>query len=122
MILAIDFDGTIARGKFPNIDGEQPYAKETIQKLKNDGHYIIIHTCRSDKQLLDAINWLLERGIPFDRVNDNEPTNVAKYGNNSRKVYAHLYIDDKQVGGLPNWEEIYSLITEAENKYQQSTK
>ncbi len=112
MILAIDFDGTIVRGKFPNIEGEQPYAKETIEKLKNAGHFVIINTCRTGDQLLEAINWLLEHGIPFDRVNDNEPRNVAKYGNNSRKVYAHIYIDDKQVGGLPDWNEIYNLVCE----------
>lgn len=120
MIIAIDFDGTICRGKFPNIDGEQPYAKQSMKQLKDDGHYIIINTCRSGKQLLEAINWLLQQGIPFHRVNDNEPTNVALYGNNSRKVYAHIYIDDKQVGGLPSWLEIYEQITAAENKYKQS--
>lgn len=120
MILAIDFDGTIARGIFPAIDGAKPYAVQMIRKLKADGHYIIINTCRSGQQLLEAINWLLQQEIPFDRVNDNEPTNVAKYGNNSRKVYAHIYVDDKQVGGLPSWLEIYEQITAAENKYKRT--
>lgn len=121
MIIAIDFDGTICRGKYPNIDGEQPYAKQTIEQLKADGHYIIINTCRSGKQLLEAINWLLQQGIPFDRVNDNEPTNVALYGNNSRKVYAHIYIDDKQVGGLPLWKDICNYINQCQQEYLANT-
>ena len=31
MIIAVDFDGTISRGKFPAIDGEQPYAGESLR-------------------------------------------------------------------------------------------
>lgn len=111
MILAIDFDGTICRGTFPNIEGESPYAGEIIRKLKADGHYIIINTCRSGQQLLEAINWLLQQEIPFDRVNDNEPAQIALHENNSRKVFADLYIDDRQVGGLPSWLAIYEYIT-----------
>ena len=79
MIIAVDFDGTISRGKFPAIDGEQPYAGESLRKLHDEGHKIIIWTCRTGDQLLNAINWLLERKIPFDRVNDHDPENIAKY-------------------------------------------
>jgi hypothetical protein len=25
-------------------------------------------------------------------------------------VYAHVYIDDKNLGGLPMWREIYTII------------
>lgn len=32
MILAVDFDGTIARSSFPDILGEQPYAGEVLRK------------------------------------------------------------------------------------------
>ena len=42
MILAVDFDGTIARSSFPDILGEQPYAGEVLRKLHERGHYIII--------------------------------------------------------------------------------
>ncbi len=110
MIIAIDFDGTISRGKFPAIDGIQPYAKETINNLFDRGHYIIINTCRSGDQLLNAINWMLDQGIKFHRINDNDPVNTTKYSSNSRKIYAHVYIDDKQVGGLPQWTDIFDYI------------
>jgi len=118
MIIAIDFDGTICRGKYPNIDGLQPYAKEVINKLYDDGHFLIIWTCRENEMLLKALNWLLENGIKFHRVNDHNPDNLKKYGGNTRKVYAHLYIDDKQVGGLPCWDKIYDEVCLMEANYK----
>jgi hydroxymethylpyrimidine pyrophosphatase-like HAD family hydrolase len=116
MILAIDFDGTICRGKFPAIDGQQPYAADTVNSLYDAGHYIIINTCRSGEQLLEAINWMLNQGIKFHRVNDNHPEQTALYNNNSRKIYAHLYIDDKNLGGFPGWLQAHELIKEQQWK------
>lgn len=110
MIIAIDFDGTICRSDFPIIKGSVPYAKDCINKLHDDGHYIIIWTCRTGQDLLDAINWMLAQGIKFDAVNEQNPDNVAQYGSNSRKIYAHCYVDDKNVGGFPGWLEVYRLI------------
>lgn len=117
MILAIDFDGTLHMGQFPEIGIPMPYAIEKMKQLKADGHYIIINTCRCDADLLKAINWMCRKGIPFDCINENHPENVEKYNSDSRKIYAHIYVDDKQVGGLPPWDEIYNYITEAEQQY-----
>ena len=108
MIIAVDFDGTLCRGTFPDIDGPQPYAVEVMRKLKADGHYLILWTCRRGERLEQALNWLLEQGIPFDRINAHEPQNLA------------LYIDDKQVGGLPTWPEIYDWIAEEERRYKEA--
>lgn len=110
MILSIDFDGTLHLGIFPEIGVIAPYAKWAMKTLHDDGHYLIINTCRSGDSLLEAINWLLEQGIIFDRVNDNHPGNIAEYRGNTRKIYADMYIDDKQVGGLPTWPEILDAI------------
>ena len=96
MIIAVDFDGTISRGKFPAIDGEQPYAGESLRKLHDEGHKIIIWTCRTGDQLLNAINWLLERQIPFD----------------------HCYIDDKNIGGFPGWLACMKEIERMEEAYK----
>jgi hydroxymethylpyrimidine pyrophosphatase-like HAD family hydrolase len=119
MIIAVDFDGTLAMGKYPEIGSPKPYAVEVMNKLKADGHYIILWTCRRGERLEQALNWMLEQGIPFDRINAHEPANLALYGDDTRKVYAHVYIDDKQVGGLPTWPEIYDWITEEERKYKE---
>ena len=118
MIIAVDFDGTLHTGKWPEIGAPQPYAVEVMKKLKADGHYLIIWTCRCDNKLMDAINWLVENDIPFSRINDNHPDGKTLYGNDSRKVYAHLYIDDKQVGGLPMWEDIYEEVCLMEAAYK----
>ena len=118
MIIGVDFDGTIARSNYPVIQGEQPYAGEVLRQLHQDGHYIIIWTCRCGKPLLDAVNWLLEHGIPFDRVNDHNPENVARYGEGGNKVYAHVYIDDNNLGGFPGWRECLETIRNQDAEYQ----
>lgn len=117
MIVAVDFDGTIARSDYPVILGEMPYAKEVLKELKANGHYIIIWTCRTGRALIDAVNWMLEHEISFDRINDGQPENVALYGGEGRKVYAHCYVDDKNVGGFPGWLEVKRLIVEEELKF-----
>ena len=121
MIIAVDFDGTIARSEFPVIKGEMPYAGEVLRRLHASGHYIILWTCRCGKQLLDAINWLLEHQIPFDRINDHNPENMRLYGEGGNKVYAHCYVDDKNIGGFPGWPEVERLINEMETEYQNKT-
>jgi hypothetical protein len=118
MIIAIDFDGTSSRGKYPAIDGLQPYAAETLNALCDAGHYIIINTCRSGEQLVDAINFMLKEGIRFHRVNDNHPDQTAMYNNNSRKIYAHVYIDDKNLGGFPGWLRAAQLIDEMQKEWE----
>lgn len=124
MIIAIDFDGTIVQNDFPRIGKLLPGAAECIERLYNDGHYIIIWTCRCADDLSAAVNFLLENEIPFHRINDNNPVNTAKYNSNSRKVYAHTYIDDKNIGGFPGWEMVmqHVEIMEREYKENQSTK
>lgn len=77
MIIAVDFDGTLSMGPYPEIGNPKPYAVEMMNKLKDDGHYIILWTCRRGERLEDALNWLLEQGIPFDRINAHEPQNLA---------------------------------------------
>jgi len=118
MIIAVDFDGTLHCGEFPAIGEPAQDAIDYMQKLHDDGHYIIIWTCRCDQKLTEAINWLIERGIPFDRINDHSPEQLAMYTTNSRKVYAHLYVDDRQVGTLPSWRDIYMYASKKEMEYE----
>jgi hypothetical protein len=122
MIIAVDFDGTLHTGKWPGIGSPAPYARDVMRRLKDDGHYLIIWTCREREYLTDMVNWLLEHGIPFDRVNEHKPGSTELYGYASRKVYAHLYVDDKQVGGLPMWEEVYAWAKRMEEEYQLKVK
>lgn len=110
MIIAIDFDETLHTGTWPQIGQPKAFAPDTLRRLKEDGHYLIIWTCREGKEQTDAVNWLLEHNIPFDRINDNHPENTRKYGTNARKVNADLYLDDRQLGGLPDWSIILDMV------------
>lgn len=110
MIIAVDFDGTLHMGEWPNIGLPRAYAVHAMRTLKEDGHFIIIWTCREGREQTAMVNWLLEHGIPFDRVNEHHPQNIIEYGGDARKIFADLYIDDKQLGGLPDWDEILQTI------------
>ena len=100
MIYGIDFDGTIVAEKFPAIG--KPI-KETIQfinDLQLEGHKWILITMREGKLLENAVAWLKSQGLNPDAVNDNLPERIEKWGNNPRKIYADVYIDDHNAGGL----------------------
>lgn len=110
MIIAVDFDGTLSAAKWPDVGPEVPGAYGAMRELHDLGHYLIIWTCRHGDDLTRAINWLLEEGIPFDRINDDAPQSVAVFGDPSKKVYADVYVDDKQVGGFPGWETVVEYV------------
>jgi hypothetical protein len=111
MIIAIDFDGTLHRGKdWPETGAPAPGAVEAMQRLKEDGHYLIVWTCREGQYEADMVNWLIKHKIPFDCVNEHAP-GVEVFGYESRKVFADVYIDDHNLGGLPSWREIYDIIS-----------
>lgn len=63
--------------------------------MKKLGARLILWTCRSGRLLQDAVEWCSERGIVFDAVNENLPDIIEYFGGDTRKVYAHEYIDDK---------------------------
>jgi hypothetical protein len=60
--------------------------------------------------------WLKNNGIFYDRINDNHPDKIKEYENNSRKIYADIYIDDKNILGIPSWKEIYTIISQKRSK------
>ena len=51
MVLAIDFDGCIVEETYPEIGELRKDAKKIINQLVQDGHYIIIWTCRTGEYL-----------------------------------------------------------------------
>ena len=115
MIIAIDFDGTICQNKYPEIGEPMPLAIESIKELRERGHDLILWTCRQGEQLDEAVRWCKEHGIPFDLVNEHEPNNLRAFGGVAgNKVFANIYIDDRNLGGFPGWELAMELIIEAE--------
>lgn len=109
-IIAIDFDGTIVDDRYPEIGMVKSGAIEAIREIhRTCEFYIIISTCRQGDELIDAVNFLLEKGIPFDRINDNHPYLIEQFGN-TRKIHADVFIDANNVGGMPHWDKIPKLI------------
>lgn len=118
MIIAVDFDGTLFRDAFPAVGEVMPGAVDAMRALHRAGHYLIIWTCRYGDRLLDAVNALVAHGILFDRINDHNPENIRQYGGEAgKKVYAHIYIDDKNLGGFPGWEVALKEISRVEDEY-----
>jgi hydroxymethylpyrimidine pyrophosphatase-like HAD family hydrolase len=111
MIIAVDFDGTIVKHKYPAIGKEIPFAIKTLKLFQDKGHKLILWTYRAGKELEEAVNYCKERGLLFYAVNSNYEG--EEYDETiSRKIYADLYIDDRNILGLPDWEKLFNLLTE----------
>ena len=111
MIIAVDFDGTIVEHKYPKIGNEIPFAIDTLKKLKNEHHKLILWSVREGKLLDDAVTFCRERGLEFYAVNRNYPEEQLGHDYFSRKLKADLFIDDRNLGGLPDWGTIYEMVT-----------
>jgi hydroxymethylpyrimidine pyrophosphatase-like HAD family hydrolase len=107
MIIAVDFDGTIVDHHYPAIGPEKPFAIETLKKLVEEQHRVILWTVREGKLLEDAVRFCRERGLEFYAVNRNYPEEECQ---ESRKLNADLWIDDKNLGGLPEWGTIFQMV------------
>ena len=111
MTIAVDFDGTIVTHKYPAIGEEIPFAIDTLKMLRQDGHLLILWSVREGQLLDEAIEWCRARGLEFYAVNrdypEETPDNNPQF---SRKLKADLFIDDRNLGGLPDWGTIYRMI------------
>ncbi len=107
--IAVDFDGTIVEDEYPGIGKPQLFAFETLKKLQEKGHRLILWTYRNGKHLDDAVTFCEKNGIIFYAVNKSFPEETfdPKY---SRKINADYFIDDRNIGGLVGWGEIYQLL------------
>ena len=113
MLIAVDFDGTIVEHEYPAIGREIPFATETLRMLINDRHQLILWSVREGELLQEAIDWCHERGVDFYAINRDFPEeDVEKNIHFSRKLKVDLFIDDRNVGGLPDWGTIYRMISE----------
>lgn len=109
--LSIDYDDTIVFQDYPNAGIIKPKAKEVINRLYDEGHKIMIWTCRSHEALETAKEYLKECGVKYHVINENHPDLIERWQHDTRKMSADIYIDDKQLGGIPDdWELIYQLI------------
>lgn len=110
LILAVDFDGTLALGNKSHITSCEPNYKliDQLKSLRNGTNaYIKIVTARGAKNKLSSEEkakkylklieqFCIQYDIPFDEISFN-------------KEYAHLYIDDMTIGP---YDDFSGYITE----------
>ena len=119
MTIAVDFDGTIVEHRYPEIGKELPFATQTLRMLIEQRHKLILWSVREGKLLDEAVEWCRKRGVEFYAVNKDFPEEVeGKNRSFSRKLKVDMWIDDRNVGGLPDWGTIYQMITERKS-YEQ---
>lgn len=121
LTIAVDFDGTLVENRYPEIGKPIMFAFETLKKLQQEGHQLILWTYRSGEKLEEAVNYCRKKGITFYAVNKSYPEEVYEE-EISRKILADLFIDDRNINGLPPWGEIYHTLTTAKPETPKVTK
>ena len=95
-IVAVDFDGTLCENKYPDIG--KPFIRMIdyvkSQKEKKNAK-LILWTCRKGNELHEAIEWCKTYGLYFDSINKNLPEVIEYFGEDTRKIFANEYIDDR---------------------------
>ena len=117
MIIAVDFDGTIVEHDYPKIGKPIPFALEVLRKLQKEEHHtLILWTVREGDLLQEALDYCAKNGVDFYAANKNYPE--EEEGDTPRKLMADIFIDDKNIGGLPDWSIIYRAILSGSNDFR----
>ena len=135
MIIAVDFDGVLVKNAFPEIGTPIYQNISLVRQLIDLGHEVVLWTSRVDAELENAVKWCNDRGLHFCAVNDNAPSDIAKYKqkypDGTRKVYADVYVDDHSLSYIvegrasPSWvitQQLAKLIRIATNNVQEENE
>jgi hydroxymethylpyrimidine pyrophosphatase-like HAD family hydrolase len=109
-IIAVDFDGTLYTDDYPDVGEPIWRTINYCKEQKEKGAILILWTCRSGQDLVEAIRLCKQVDLTFDYVNENARESAFGYERDSRKIYADEYIDDKaiNVNDLPS-EKFYGF-------------
>lgn len=110
MIIAVDFDGTIVEHEYPRIGAEIPFAIDTLKRLQQEQHRLILWTVREGRLLEEAVEYCRQRGLVFYAANKDYPEETQEDSKYSRKLKADLFVDDRNLGGIPDWGVIYRMV------------
>ena len=113
-IIAVDFDGTVVKHRYPHLGGELVNATDVLKRLVKAGHKLILLTMRDGDRLEQARQWFKDRDVYIWAVNENPD---QKNWTSSPKIYADIYIDDLALGcpmdiykhGV-DWEEVRVML------------
>lgn len=110
LTIAVDFDGTIVENRFPEIGKPILFAFESLKKLQEEGHRLILWTYRHGNRLEEAVSFCEKNGLKFYAVNKSYPEEEFD-DTISRKILADIFIDDRNLGGMKGWGEIFQLLS-----------
>lgn len=96
-IVAVDFDGTLCENAYPEIGAPKQDVIDAVKTYRTYGWKVVLWTCRNREQLEEACRWCKQQGLTFDAVNTNIPEVQEMFHGDTRKVFADVYIDDKNV-------------------------
>lgn len=71
LTISVDFDGVIVTSAYPKIGKLMNGAKETIDKWINEGHTVIINTCRGGEYETAACDFMYVHEINYHYFNEN---------------------------------------------------
>ena len=94
-MVAVEFDGKVCEENSPGIGKEKPMVLMSIKPIQSLGVYTLIWTCRSGKDLKNAINWCVTKGLEFDKYNEHADCFLSQFDCLGPKIGADMYIDDK---------------------------
>ena len=109
--IAVEFDGTNVEDRYPAIGRERPFALQTLRELQKRGFTLVLWTCRTGKELEEAVEFCRKGGVTFFGVNECFEGELYSGVSVPRKIDADIYIDDRNIGGLPSWGVIYQKLT-----------
>ena len=121
LIIAVDFDGTIVEHRYPAIGRTRHFAFEALKALEAKDHRLILWSHRDGEELEKAVSFCRDHGFEFYAVNKNFPEEKWNE-DDSRKIQADIYTDDRNLGGIPSWCEIYQMICPEEDMTTNATR
>ena len=96
-IIAVDFDGTLVEDNFPYIGTVREEVWNNVVKAKEKGCKIILWTSRDGEHLREAVSFCSSYGLHFDAINENLDETKVLFNNDTRKIHANEYWDDKAI-------------------------
>lgn len=102
-ILAVDYDGTLFEGSWPEKGDPKQDVIDKVKLFKKSGAELALWTCREGVSLNEALERCEEIGLEFDSINQNTPSQVKYIADrmaegeefSTRKIFADFYLDDR---------------------------
>lgn len=107
LTIAVDFDDTLCYydndNILPTLEREENEEICDLVRAIDNKAFFILWTCRSGKELEDAVAWTNNHDIPIHAIGENP---FIDYG--GKKIHANIFLDDR--AGLKQAYEALKII------------